>query len=109
MEFPLLIFAILGFLAAARLAGRAGFRLLTRGVEVFLVSEAGRTHAQRGDITALRDADVARRSARRKRLGALVVFAGCVGLLAVPPFTPWPTLVYASYAPLWLLPPRRIA
>ena len=107
MQFPLLVLAVLGFLAVARQAGRSAVRLLARGVEAFLASEVGQTHAQRGDITALQAAERTRGAARRARLGALVVFAGCVGLLAVPFFTPWTTAVFAAYSAFWLLPPRR--
>jgi len=103
MQFPLLVLAVLGFLAVARQAGRAALRLLTRGVEVYLATEVGQTHARRGDITAWKTAEVTRRSARRGRFGALAVFTLCVGMLAAPPFTPWTAALYAAYSPLWLL------
>jgi hypothetical protein len=109
MQFIVLILAVIGFLAVMRLAGRAGLGLMVRGVEVFLAKEVGQTHARRGDLTAWNAAEAARTSALRGRLGALALFTTCVGLLAVPPFTPWTAAVYAAYAPLWLLAPRKRA
>jgi len=103
MRFILLVFAFLGFVGALRLAGRALLRLLARGVEAFIASEASRTHARRGDITALQAADEMRAATRRNRVQALAIFAGSVALLAVPPFTPWTAVLYACYLPLWLV------
>lgn len=109
MSGALLILAIIGFLGAARLAARAAFRFLFRGVESFLAGQVRETHARRGDITALQTADVTRRAVRRARRISLAALMGWVCLLAVPPFTPWAQAIYAAYVPLWLYPPRRRA
>lgn len=106
MEFLLVVMAVFGFLGAARLAGRALFRLLTRGAETFITSEVRQTHARRGDITALQASDAAYAVARRRRLEATALFAGSVALLAIPPFTPWTAVLYACYLPLWFARPR---
>lgn len=107
MDFVLLVLAVFGFLGAARLAGHALLRLLSRGVETFLTREVSQTHARRGDLTALQASDAAHAVARRSRMLALGAFAASVALLIVPAFTPWPALMYACYLPLWFLRRRR--
>ncbi len=107
MKLLLLILAIMGFGAALRLAGRGAFRLMRGGVDAFLAAEVSDAHARRGDITALQAAETARSLAQRTRLGAILVLAASAGLLIAPWLTPWPTLLYACYAPLWLLVRRR--
>lgn len=109
MQGLLLILAIIGFIGAARLAGRAAFRVLFRGVEGFLAGEAGDTHARRGDITALRTAEAVRSTAKRARLASTALLAAWIGLLVIPTFTPWPRLIYAAYLPLWLVHRRKRA
>ena len=108
MEFLLLILAVFGFFGAVRLAGRSLLRLVTRGAETFITSGVLQTHARRGDITALQASETAYADARRRRLGATATFAASVALLAIPPFTPWTTTLYACYVPLWLARPRRV-
>lgn len=103
MAFGLLVLAVLGFLGGARLAGRAAFGLLRRGVEVYLTTEVEASLARRGDLTALQESGLAQRTARRGRAAAALTFAGTVALLIVPAFTPWTRELYALYAPLWFL------
>jgi hypothetical protein len=108
MSTVLLILAAFGVLGLVRQAAVAGFGLLRRGVEVYLTSGVEETHARRGDITALREAEGARQLARRARRIAGLRLGLAVALLVIPPLTPWPRLLYAASAILWFLPPRRI-
>jgi len=107
MDFLLLLLAILGFLAVLRLSAVAGLRALGRGVEAFLAREVSEAHARRGDITALQAARITRTKTSRARLYAVLRLALTVALLVVPALSPWPRLIYATYAPLWLLFYRR--
>ncbi len=99
------VFAILGFLAVVRLAALALFRIVGRGVEAFVAGQVGDTHARRGDVTGLRNADAARTVARRARRSAFALLATSVGLLLLPMLTPWPRWLYVAYVPLWLVSP----
>jgi hypothetical protein len=109
MDTLLLLLAVIGFLAMARVAARAAFRLLHRGVEAFIAAEAGATHARRGDITALQESQDARRRARRARFLAAATFIVSMALLIGPLFSPWTRIVYALFSPLLLLPARKRA
>jgi len=108
MQLLVVVLAVFGFMGAARLMGRALLRLMSRGVEAYLASEASRTHARRGDITSLEASDAIQTVARRARFRAGAVFAGSVALLAIPVFTPWTAILYACYLPLWFARPRPI-
>jgi hypothetical protein len=109
MDGVLFLLAIIGVLAVLRILASTGFRLLGRGVEVFLTGEVEATHARRGDITALREAEIAQTRARRGRLVAGAKFATAVTLLIAPLFTPWTRELYAVFSPLWFLSRRRRA
>ena len=65
MSTVLFVLAVFGVLGLLRQVGVAGFGLLRRGVEVYLTSGVEETHARRGDITALREAEGARQLAWR--------------------------------------------
>lgn len=107
MHTLLVLLGIAGFLAVATRAGWTAFRLLHGGADELLTRQLSRTRAQRGDLTGLQEAEAHRELARRRRrlaLGALVLWGG---LLLLPPLTPWPALLYALYALLWLVPPGR--
>jgi hypothetical protein len=60
--------------------------------------------ARRGDLTSMADAASQRARARRHRWIAFAVLSFWLVLLLVPPLTPWPLLLYAIYAVLWLVP-----
>lgn len=107
MDALLLVLAVIGFLAVLRLALFAAFRLLGRGVEAYLAGEVGKAHARRGDLTSLNAAEQARAAAVRARRSAMAGMLLAAALLIVPPFTPWPRLLYGACVPLWLLSPRR--
>jgi hypothetical protein len=109
MDALVFVLAVLGFLACLRLVLHAAFRLLRRGVDVFLSGEMSAAHARRGDLTAVQAAEGARSLARRARRFDLVRLTLTIGLLIAPLFTPWPQYVFAAYAPLWLLYRRRTA
>lgn len=107
MNAVLLLLAIAGFFAAVRGLARAGLGLLVRGVEVVMADEATSIQARRGDLTGLGAADARSAAARRRRRFSLAAVALWAALLALPPLTPWPRLLYAAWSPLWLLPARR--
>jgi hypothetical protein len=108
VDTALQLLAIAGFAAVALRALIALLASLRRGVDVFLARDLADTRRQRGDITGLTDAAEARAAASRRRFVALSFFFLWAGLLIIPPLTPWPTMLYASYCVLWLLPRRRM-
>lgn len=105
--------ALLNLLAAAGGAAaawhlvRAALRFLRGGASGIWADEMARTHARHGDLTALdesqHDRGVAARGARR----AAIAVGGWLVVLTAPALTPWPRLVYASYALLWVGPAAR--
>lgn len=104
MHTLLVLLGIAGFLAVATRAVRTALRLLHGGADELLTRQLSKTRAQRGDLTGLQEAETHRQLAQRRRrlaLGALVLWGG---LLLLPPLTPWPALLYALYALLWLVP-----
>jgi hypothetical protein len=107
MDLAFMLLAVAGFAAAAVRAAVALFMALRSGVDSFLARGLAESRGQRGDLTGLADASVLRQTARRRRFVALGVFALWAALLIVPPLTPWPLLLYASYSLLWLVPRRR--
>jgi hypothetical protein len=106
MRTAVILLAVFGFAAAAVRMVRAALWALHGGVEGFLARDAAATRARRGDLTGLADAEAQRALARRRRMLALGAASLWAGLLLVPPLTPWPTALYASYSLLWLLPRR---
>jgi hypothetical protein len=100
----LIVLAIAGAAAAAWHMIRAAFRCLGYGATGFWNRELARTHARRGDVTALEEAERGRASAGRFRRRSAWEAGGWFVLLVVPPLTPWSTHIYAAYAVLWLVP-----
>jgi hypothetical protein len=104
---------ILTILAAAGIAAAiwhlivAALRFLRHGAVGIWTDEVARTHARRGDVTAMEETRRQRESASRwtTRSGAEAV--GWLILLLAPPLTPWARHVYAAYALLWLVPALR--
>jgi hypothetical protein len=107
METAVLILAVAGFVAVAARVLRALLGVLTVGADVLIAREVAATRANRGDLTGLEEAKLARGEARRRRYVALGVLSIWAGLLMVPALTPWPNFLYAAYSLLWLLPHRR--
>ena len=107
MDPIILVLGIAGFLAALRGLTRASLRLVVRGVEVVMARETTDIRARRGDLTGFQAADQHAVQARNQRRRSVLAVAGWATLLAVPPMTPWTGLLYAAWAPLWLLSPRR--
>jgi len=101
-----LFLAISGVIAVLIRVGGALFVLLRRGAEGIIARELAATRMQRGDITGLADATTAHSEAKRRRFVATGLLFTWAGLLFVPPLTPWPSLIYATYSVLWLLPRR---
>jgi hypothetical protein len=98
--------AISGVIAVLIRVAGALFVLLRRGAEGIIARELASTRRQRGDLTGLDDATAAHAEARRRRYLATGLLCIWAGLLIVPPLTPWPALIYATYSVLWLLPRR---
>jgi hypothetical protein len=107
MQIALLILAVLGIAAVLRHLATALSRLLRRGLDVYVAGRVANVRAQHGDITGLTDAAGARALAKRERRNAIAAVGLWIALLAAPPFTAWPELLYAAYNFLWLLPSRR--
>jgi hypothetical protein len=106
MDLVFTILAVAGVAAVLVRAGSSAFRALRGGVDAFLARDAADARAQRGDLTGLADAAEVRAAARRRRMFFLAAFGFWLGLLVVPPLTPWPRFLYAVYSLLWLVPRR---
>ena len=109
MDVVVLILAVAGIAAVLRHILSASSMLLRRGLDAYLAGQIAGVRANRGDLTGLSDAEGARAEARRLRRRALFRMALLIALLAVPPLTPWPESMYASYTLLWFVPRRRPA
>jgi hypothetical protein len=107
MRIAILLLSIAGFAAVALRAGIALVDALRGGVDSVLARDLADIRARRGDLTGLQDAADVRAAARRERMIAVTAFLMYIGLLAVPPLTPWPNLLYSAYALLWLVPRRK--
>jgi hypothetical protein len=106
LDLPLTLLAIVGAAAVLLRAAGAAFRALRGGFAAFMARDLADVRAQRGDLTGFADAAAATGAARRRRMVALGAAAFWVGLLFVPPLTPWPRFLYAVYSLLWLVPRR---
>ncbi|MBX6363649.1 MAG: hypothetical protein IRZ00_07260 [Gemmatimonadetes bacterium] len=101
---PLLTFlAVVGGAAVAWRALRALLRIARFAVDRVVAGETAEARAQRGDLTGMAEASEWKREAGRLRRRAFATFAFWVVLLLAPPLTPWGALLYAAYAPLWLV------
>jgi hypothetical protein len=100
----LIILAVAGVAAALWHLVRAAFRFLKGGADGVWTDELARTHARRGDVTAMDDARRASESVARRRVRAGAEAVGWLILLIVPTLTPWGTEIYAAYIVLWLVP-----
>jgi hypothetical protein len=106
MDLAYTILAVAGAAAVLVRAVASAFRALRGGVDAFLARDLADVRAQRGDLTGLSDAGEIRAAARRRRMAALAAAGFWLGLLFVPPLTPWPRFLYAVYSLLWLVPRR---
>ena len=104
MDTLLTILAVAGIAAAAWHVVRAAFRFLRQEASGIWTDELARTHARRGDVTALEEAQREAAAVARRRRRAAVEGAGWLALLAAPALTAWARPIYASYALLWTLP-----
>src|SRR5688572_15074714 len=98
MRTAIILLAIAGIAAVLLRISAAAFALLRGGVDTFLAQEMEKLKAQRGDITGAQEAAMTTALARRRRFFAFSIFFMWLGLLLVPPLTPWPQLLYAGYA-----------
>jgi hypothetical protein len=103
----LTIVAVLGIAAAIWHVVRATFRFLGHGAAGMWSDELARTHARRGDVTALEEARIQGDSVARRKARAGAEAIGWLILLLAPPLTPWARHVFAAYALLWLIPAVR--
>lgn len=99
-----MLLAIAGVIAVMLRLLRALFASLRGGVDAFLAGDVADTRAHRGDLTGHSEARSAVQLARRRRMLALGAASLWIGLLVVPMLTPWPSLLYAGYSVLWVLP-----
>jgi hypothetical protein len=106
MDMAISLLAVAGIAAVLLRALAALLRGLRGGVDAFLARDLADVRAQRGDLTGVADAGELRAAARRERVYALAAAAMWVGLLALPPLTPWPRFLYVIYSLLWLVPRR---
>lgn len=106
MDVLFTILAVAGIAAVLLRAVSSALRALRGGVDAFLARDVADARAQRGDLTGLADATEVRAAARRRRLFFLAAFGFWLGLLVVPPLTPWPRFLYAVFSLLWLVPRR---
>ena len=104
METLLTVLALAGIGAAAWPVVRAAFRFLRQEASGLWTDELARTHARRGDVTALEEARRRAVEVARRRRRAVAEGVGWLALLAVPALTPWARPIYASYAVLWAVP-----
>jgi hypothetical protein len=107
MRVVIYLLGIAGFAAVTLRAALALLNALSGGVESLLARDLTEIRARRGDLTGVQEANDLQGAARRHRLLALGAFSMWAGLLVVPALTPWPALLYAGYALLWLVPRRR--
>lgn len=107
MDTILTLLAATGIAAAVWHVVRAAFRFLRHGATGLWTGEIARTHARRGDVTALGEASEAREASDRQRLRSGAEAVGWLILLLVPPLTPWARHIYAAYTVLWLVPALR--
>jgi hypothetical protein len=107
MRFLVLLLVVIGIAAVLRHLAVALLRLLKRGADEYIARQIADVRARRGDLTGLSDAQVERSIAKRARFAAVGGVSLWIGLLVVPPLTPWPELLYASYTAFWLFPRRR--
>ncbi|HUG39087.1 MAG TPA: hypothetical protein VMM12_01315 [Longimicrobiales bacterium] len=107
MDTLLTILAVAGIGAAAWHVMRAAFRFLRQKASGLWTDELARTHARRGDVTALKEMERRGAEVARARRRATVEAAGWVALLVVPALTPWSRAIYAAYAVLWAIPVLR--
>ena len=107
MDTLLTILALAGIGAAAWHVMRAAFRFLRQEASGIWTDELARTHARRGDVTALQESRLRAEQVARARRRAVAEGVGWLALLAVPALTPWARSIYAIYAVLWLFPVLR--
>jgi hypothetical protein len=103
----LTILAVAGIGAAAWHVVRAAFRFLWQEASSLWADELSRTHARRGDVTALEESKRRGAVVARLRRRALAEGIGWLVLLVTPPLTPWARQIYAAYALFWTLPYLR--
>lgn len=108
LSLVLLLLAVLGFLALAGRLGRSLVRLALNAAESTHAAGLADVSERRGDITGMMERRTAAQALRRDRRITLLVAAGCVLLILVPPFAGVAREVYAACALLWFVPGRRI-
>lgn len=107
MDTVLTLLAAAGIAIAAWHVLRAAFRFLSQAAAGIWADEMARTHARRGDLTALHESERERRQATRSGARSGLTALLWLGLLAAPAFTDWARELYAAYSLLLLEPAVR--
>ncbi len=107
MRTGLLLLGVIGWAAVVWRLAWAVLRLLRHGAEGMFAADVADRRGDRGDITGMQEAAATRSdlSRARRRSAALVLF--WLVLLVAPTLTATTDLLYALYAPLWLLRTTR--
>ena len=109
MTIILILLAIPGVLAVLLRLGVALFGTARHTVEWYVARQISNRHAQRGDLSALAEAEKIRSAAaRQQRRWGLHALAWTT-LLAFPLLVPGAVIVYPLYSVLWFLPRHRVA
>ncbi len=99
----LVLLSVAGVMAVLIRLGRALLRAAGRSAEHVAAGQALDARAQRGDLTGMAEASQWRKAAGRRRLRAVTTAGVWLALLAVPAYTSWTRVIYASYALLWVV------
>lgn len=102
----LILLAVVGGLALAMCAFRAGFALLVVTAEGVAQRGLADVSHRRGDITGMAERQAVLGRMKRGRLRAAARLALWLALLAVPPLLGLTLPVYSVCVLLWLLPRR---
>lgn len=101
------LLALAGGAAAAWHLVRAALRFLNGGAREVWADELARTYARHGDLTSMDETRKKKVRTARGTRRALAAAVGWLAVLAVPPLTAWPRLIYAAYSVLWVPPLAR--
>lgn len=107
MRTGLLLLGVVGWAAVVWRLFWAVLRLLRHGADGMFAGDVADRRADRGDITGMQEATLARSdlSRVRRRSAAIVLF--WLVLLIAPTLTANADQLYALYSPLWLLRTTR--
>ena len=102
MNILLPLLAVVGVLGVGRFLLRSALQLVKHTVEGYVVRTVADAQAQRGDLTALTEANQVRRQQQRLRYRRWGEFLGLLALILVPPLTTYMLMIYATYVVFWI-------